>query len=278
MNKVSHHFLHPRQPHLSHPEHEKPKAPTPLKPAPWPPTHQVRGLDVLGIENKNFNAASVASMIPDGFALGVLDATFGKTTAHTEQVLATGKVKYLRVHLINFASLNRKQPWSNEFCYKYKNASNVEKALKARDASLVNYIQSRTQVWKDVAAKYPGVRFIISPGLEHHLGTEAYKTMFNAVKSVWPDVVIDGAGNGYGGSLSERHGNTAGGDIVSLDGQDYRNVDMTKFKSENKDTKILFTWVNNYNCANGPRSSVRPDQRTDCINDAFLGDSIAKIQ
>ncbi len=226
----------------------------------------VIGQDTLALMQKNFQWKNYNA---ETRALSVLDWTFGDDFRAVENALRETKPAYFRVHLVNTTCVRNGNCGPYEPVAGYTVAS-LDRAVLRHDAKLIEWVQSRTRLYRDLASHYPATTFLVSPALEHNLSKDAWRILADTVVAQWPGVQLVNSPEKlpverYRGSWIEGHGALAPTyvDINSLDGQDATDIAIAPWMKRFTNIKVLYVWSRGYNCRNtGPWED--PRARTSC--------------
>lgn len=185
------------------------------------------GYDFLGLGMQD--CSMVAQEIDPSSTIGVLDVTFKDPRPCLTQLIATGKVISIRVHLID-GTVNNHQ------CSSQENINNVIAGAKR---------------WAQFSAQHPEIKFYVSPFLEwgckdsnlFHKAFEALGQYFNSAIPVCSSL-IGGCPNGA--TKIEGHGNIGHADIRSNDGASLFDADSWSYRQSGNN--LVLGWTN---CMNG---------------------------
>lgn len=196
------------------------------------------------------DAKVVAGIIPEDFALGVLDETFGDIYPALHTILKKKKLKILRVHLIDGTCIR------NKVCEKgapgYKN---------------VNELISRAVRLKRFMSSYPNTRVLVSPFLEHDEQDKKLVTSwFKAIAQHTDFELVCNPFTGYCPKkvgtrkiLRESHGCNTDKPIVSPDG--VSGFDCNNF-TYGDTSEIEFSWIpQNNGRFTGDKKFTMPKER-----------------
>lgn len=100
----------------------------------------MKGLDVLGLGSQYFPLDDLKRLIPQGYAIGCFDQTFGPVVPKLRTLLDTGKIQAVRVQM----------PWEDH-------------AL-----THIDVISRRAPFYEQLAHDYPAVKIYISHSCEHN--------------------------------------------------------------------------------------------------------------
>lgn len=171
------------------------------------------GVDLLALQHPRFRSRTVAAYIKQPVAIGLLDGTFGSSTAHVDYLAKRGKISALRVHLFNGSCLRRKRCERHTEEYRHGNHYKAfDKAIRRGD--LDDITRMRARKWCTLADRYTFPLFI-SPILEHNVSYESINRLSSIVSDVCPDHIPThnperirrpGAYTGKLGLIQEIHG------------------------------------------------------------------------
>lgn len=229
------------------------------------------GIDLLAVQKPGFPAASIARGIPEGFAGGNLDHTFGSSLAAVRLFLDTGRVAAWRVHLSNgpcirAGNCGRYEPYAGRSMRGFSDSWE-----RGAHGPLRRHLVRRAKAYCSLFARYANAQLLISPTLEHNLSHRAFRQQAAAVKAACPAaVVVDNPAGGWPstrGFVTERHGKRPGLKppcVVSLDGE-LGVVDLKAFYAQNAQCLAL-SWTEPLNCrrSSGPFVDPRERRAKDC--------------
>lgn len=218
----------------------------------------VFGRDFYAVQSKAWNVTASTKFSFSPMALGSLDGTFGVQLGPVDTVINALHPIYYRVHIINAVCIRNSNCGSYEIGHGYSKAS-FDVAVGKKDPRILNPFKARVAAYRDLAKKYPGTKFIVSPALEHDLSIKSWRVLANATVGVWPGVQLSNSPDGgvsierYLGAWIERHGNSpqSDSDIVSLDGSDATQIDIAAFVNRvNRLPHVQFAqlWTAGDNC------------------------------
>lgn len=219
---------------------------------------QIRGLDLLGLAK--LDRKMILQQLPSGSAIGVLAGTFGNAQGPLEEMLQSGKVSAVRIHLLNGA------------CWRGKNCEATEPKLSDIEA-----IGNRARVFSELIGRYPSVQCFLSPVLEYdERNPSMVRQWVGAIQQSAPGcriVLSPGSGITIGGYLIERHGNSYGrADIRSNDGESLFDAPRD-YPSEG--STITLGWVPSFNLRRaGERTFVPPSRRNSILTSSELSKAI----
>ena len=205
------------------------------------------GFDPLGLLHPRFPTSIFIDEVPSGVPFGFLDSRFGTNVSNFEKALASGKFTAVRIHY-----------WWDD----HSPAKNTKKLLKI--------FRERTEIFKEIASRFPIVKFRLSPYLEHRKDEKTFKDGVDAIRSVWGDVSIvnsptSGGWNGnYLGSIKEGHHSRASGKCSSLDGQslfDLSSNERRAWRARTKDQVFTLSWVWQFNGRKNASDETSPEKR-----------------
>lgn len=207
------------------------------------------GYDILGLAMQPIQMIKEEFM--DGYCIGALEGTFGDVVPALDNLLDTGKVQCMRVHL------------GNGPCKRNGNCGPGEISPKN-----IKAIKDRALGIQALTVKYPRVKCYLSPYLEHD---EKDKKLVNswvkALKESAPDCrVVISAHTGYvpPNVLVEKHGNNAKGDVISNDGVSLFDSNSSKYRTGGK--VIVFGWIHRFNLrVSGEKTFTQPRKRTNKV-------------
>jgi hypothetical protein len=209
------------------------------------------GLDFLGLGSPHWPCDQSIATFPKGWALGLLDNTFGDPTACLEKFLKSGKVGAVRVHLINGP------------CHRNKRCEAHDKASPTD----FNEIAKRTKKYVAIFDRYKKVRCYISPVLEHDIkdpidARRALETVkINAPNCGVVNSTVSGARFNDAWIIDERHGenpDVRNNGIISTDGDDIVNMDVPVYLAKYKTVKINYFWAPRYNLLQACKQNNKP--------------------
>ena len=203
------------------------------------------GIDLLALARHDIKM--LCAEIAPGTAIGCLMGTFGSPLSNLEKLLATGKVPAVRIHLTNGCCTR-----SNNCEWQYELKPNDLRGMAAR--------ATRCQA---LAAKYPAVKFYLSPRLEHdEKDVKLVQSWIDTIKKYAPSctpIISYATGATLKGVLIERHGNGTTGDIVSNDGESLSDA-APGYLTAGK--LITFAWLHSFNGrGSGDKVFLAPSQR-----------------
>lgn len=212
---------------------------------------QVIGQDLLAAQHPQFNGTKILPFLQSGSALGVLANTFGNDITPVRNLLSSGKFSYVRVHLANGPGIANRQSGPYEFFYKETFASLESKILK-KDKATLQYFRDSSAKYCVLRTEFPATTLLISPVLEHRLGTGAFRIIANEVLSGCPGVQlvnnpVTGKGERYLGAWIEAHATSVKADIYSWDGLDASDGDVPRWLKQVSGAKIAFVWSRSFN-------------------------------
>ena len=187
----------------------------------------IPGVDLLGIAK---TPDSAIDAIPIGFAVGLLEITFGDTTKKLNRALKR-KPGAIRAHLTDGTG--------------QRNHNAEPGAPKETDWDA--YIKGAKK-YEAIKKANPGVAVYISPRLEYDCKDQAIvKRWFSIIKQFAPSCIpVASAFSGWipSGVLVERHGNKAKGDLTSNDGESLSDAGPEYHESGRL---ITFGWLHTMN-------------------------------
>lgn len=206
----------------------------------------LKGFDILGLAR--YNAKELARTLPKKCAIGILMGTFGDPVKKLRVLLNTGKVKAVRVHLINTVCLR------NGNCEAGEPSPFQWSALERRAKKIAR-----------LKVDFPTVHFFISPWLEHDVTDpikvqEAIKRIKKVAKGC--KIVISAhTGHTPANVLVEKHGNSSvKADIRSNDGADFFDAPASY---KNAGTVLTLGWTPGFNLRKKSGPFVPPSKRLD---------------
>lgn len=214
---------------------------------------RIIGYDYLAAQHPRFNVVEANQFTSKHSALGTLDFTFGAEITPISNLLGSDNFDAYRVHFINGPGLRGGVAAPYEITYGYT-VSSFNAAIENRKPEIISYLKKRLRLYKQLALHFVGVKFIVSPMLEHNLTAKAYRVLADTVLDVWPSVQLDNNGldshERYRGSWIESHGVNPGWglDISSLDGDDATDIAVQKWLNKTVAQKITYVWTRSYNC------------------------------
>lgn len=229
---------------------------------------RVFGQDTLALQHKDFDSAKFIQHLSHGSAAGALINTFGTEISPFTRILGSGKLKYLRIHLINGSCIANQNCGPYEIGYRY-NLKTFEAALLKKEPKIVNYLASNTRAFCELQRAYPATKILISPVVEHRLGAAAYRVAADIIFRACPIIQlvnnpVTGKGEKYRGSWMESHSTAVvGADIYSFDGVDATDSDIRKWVDSTSRAKIAYVWSRVYNCRH-QGNWEDPRRRTAC--------------
>jgi hypothetical protein len=188
-----------------------------------------KGFDVLALAM--IDPKMVVDAADSDYAIGVLDGTFGDIYPHLKIVLDSGKFTYVRLHLWDHTCYRGNKcpnsPWT----------ANSDGPIKERAAKFVQFM-----------AGYPGIKYGLSPVLEHdQKGSGIVNHWFEIIRSVAPKAeLVCSAFTGYcpSGVQIEKHGNENKGDVTSNDGSSIFDSNSVIYRTNGR--KTVLAWF--YEC------------------------------
>lgn len=222
------------------------------------------GHDFLALQSPHFKYKKVLASIKAPSALGMLDFTFGYSLAPVRYMLASGKFKYLRVHLVNGSCL-RLRNCGSYYPFQGFTPEQFEASVLRKDINTVDFLSFRTQEYCKIAEEFPDVKVLISPVLEHNLTPKGWRAAANIIKASCDKIDITNnpmTPKKIGDYWREIHGSIdKPAEIVSMDGFSYE--DFSAAKIEKSKHVVVLVWDSHYNCRN-PGPFIDPRERTDC--------------
>lgn len=188
----------------------------------------MRGLDLLGLGDNDWNLRDTIRAWPKGFALGFFaDDTFGKDVFQKVSKLVTQcEIPAIRPHL----------NWSDDH------------SLPPLDK-----IKRLAPKWEAFAKANPGTRVYVSPTCEYDsTNRPAIKAMLDLTARLCPSCTVVASVSKKGavvdGYMLERHGKTTvkAGQIISYDGgvkgEGLFDIDALAWAKANSAAEIMFSW------------------------------------
>jgi hypothetical protein len=201
------------------------------------------GLDLLGIAKYGDLAARE---FPAGWWLGAFSSTFGDSRRAVERVVATGRVKGVRIHL----------GWSDSHSF---------------PVSMFPQLAKEAAKWRPLVNKNPQVQWRLSGGCEHTLDARRAQVLCDLVRQACPEAEYvnspwQGKGAVLPGVINEVHGARSkplkGRYQFSFDGDNCVDSDVTALKATHADADVFFLWASQ---ANGRKTTgdktPRPQRR-----------------
>jgi hypothetical protein len=234
------------------------------------------GLDHLALLSPNYPESDVVQALAKYPAVGFLWRSFGTDLTKVERILDTGKVKILRVHLLNGPGLRNGQLAEYESLYGMK-LKDFKSALRSNNPKILKLIETESKdVCEYLAKKYPQVKVLCSPVLEHNLDKEEFFIVSKAATLGSPSsVIIDNPVKASASNLDstdELHGypKTAV-EIISLDGSEPIAGETPESYAERyPQSKTVFWWTWSMNCRR-PGKFIPPRERSECWSLSELG-------
>lgn len=223
------------------------------------------GQDYLGLQQPNFNAKLALPYLQEHSALGSLDHTFGSTLTNAYSLLDSGNFDFYRVHLINISCVANQNCGRYEIGYGYSLAT-LNTAVINKTPKIINFVKDRSEEYCRLQLKYPKVKLLISPALEHRFSNKAYRILADAVLNRCPNVQlvnnpVTGKGERYKGAWIEAHATSVPADVYSWDGMEVTDGDIGQWKTRVKSAKIAFVWTRSFNGRASGGSFVDPRSR-----------------
>lgn len=186
------------------------------------------GLDVLGAAKYS---TTVVHQFPSGWWIGVFSSTFGDARPVVEQLLASGRLKGVRVQLL----------WSDNHQF---------------PANVAQLAAAEARKWKQLVDKYP-VRWAFSGCCEHLFTNNVAESVKRAVQEVLPGTIYVNSFMKGGSAIdssqfvwNEVHGSAAplsGFFSFSFDGTECVNFNMVQRKADMAGAQVFFFWTHNFN-------------------------------
>lgn len=208
----------------------------------------MKGLDLLGIGNKHFDIKLVHAHFPKGAAIGFFDKEFGNSLRRVRSIFDRCDVGAARVHIF----------WSS-----------------AHRLVSLKLLRKRLPFYQKLALDYPHIPIYVSPSCEHIERNPAKLRMrFDLITELAPACIpVNSIGEVNGrrgieleGIISEHHGDIGvkSGEIVSMDGTDITDINLSRWRRRNKNAFIRFYWCSEFNLRRkGVAPSRPPKQRTE---------------
>lgn len=187
----------------------------------------MRGLDLLGLGDSDWNLKSTIKMWPKGFALGFFaDDTFGKDVMKkVTKLIERCEIPAIRAHL-NWSDNHSLPPLSK--------------------------IKKLAPKWEAFAKAHPSVRVYVSPTCEGKSNNKAaIKAMLDLTASLCPSCIVVQSlfqSPTIPGYMIEKHGKTkvGAGQIISYDGgvkgESLFDIDALAWANANSAAEIMFSW------------------------------------
>lgn len=229
---------------------------------------RVYGQDYLAAQHSKFSVRESLPFLQDNSALGSLDNTFGTSITNIDNLLSSGKFNFYRVHLINSSCVANRNCGRYEIGYGYSLVS-LDTAIQKKNSKILKFVFDRSRLYCNFITKYPNIKLLISPILEHRLSVQSYRILADTVLLACPNVQlvnnpITGRGERYKGSLIEAHATNVPADIYSWDGTDATDGDIRAWKNKTRKAKIAFVWSRSFNCRTSGGAFVDPRKRDAC--------------
>jgi hypothetical protein len=230
----------------------------------------VLGFDHLALLSPHYNLEKVIDSLPKDSAVGFLWRSFGTDLDRARRVLGSGKVKIVRVHLLNGAGLRNGQLAPYESLYGMT-LTEFRKKIQKRDRELLDLISSEARVsCQRLALEFPDIRVLCSPVLEHNLSKREFELIREVVANAAPAAEtvnnpVSQLAPKVEGSLHELHGYPGrSAELVSLDGAEpLKGETPASYAQKNKTAQVAFWWEQSMNCRT-PGSFIPPRERTKC--------------
>jgi hypothetical protein len=227
-------------------------------------------LAVYGLQSPFWNCAATLSALSgaENIGVSVLWNTFGKNLGCFSRILENPHTTTVQLHLINEVCAKHRRCGKYEFL-RTNNLRRYELKLKRRSQGLLLRLRRYfIPAARAVSTRRPGVRCLLSPGLESMLSPRAARPLFELAQELFPgcDLVWNPSGASQfrrrriPGTLYEFHGASPGAvDIANLDGDELSLVEMAHFLKRTRRASHSFLWAG---CMNGIRSRRFVDPRS----------------
>lgn len=224
----------------------------------------IRGLDILGLAMQD--AKMIADELPQGFALGVLEGTFGSVVPKLESILKTGKVSAFRSHLIN---------WT---CRRNHNCE----ASEPDPSRYLDVLGRRARAFESLHSRFPSLACYLSPLLEYdERGVGVVQQWISVVEKAAPSCTVLLSPSGVGSTPAnypvERHGNSARGFSISNDGNELFDSDSAHYCEGATRLCLGFTARGNLRVT-GEKTPPPPSKRKNKLARADVRQMVAVLQ
>lgn len=190
----------------------------------------IKCLDLLSLGHKKFPVKMAASVLPRGWGAGAFVDVFGPPFLNTEEFIAEAKPSLFRFQLHWDAAHS-----SKEAIIPLKK---LEKFLPRCEALANAY--SKTKFYVSHTCEYNCRR---RPKLQARMDMcKALAPSCVPVQSYYKGIFLDGYTMEYHGNIFVDRG-----DIVSLDGTDFRDVNMSRWIRNNRLAIAAFGWRSEFN-------------------------------
>lgn len=194
------------------------------------------GFDLLGLADKRFDIKP--SDLPEGSAIGVFDDPFGHVLPKLKKLLDSGRFPICRIHA-HWADNHTVVP--------------------------ISKLKKKLLKYEDLAKQYPEIKFYISHSCEYkESSAKKIRQRVDLIKQLAPSCFpVNSCSSGAvtPGISVERHGDIAGGDLVSMDGTDITQMNVKAWLKKNKSAKICFLWRTQFNGRNPGEAATPIKQR-----------------
>lgn len=195
------------------------------------------GLDFLGLPKY---AEVAKDEFPEGWALGAFAVTFGDAYKAVEAIVATGRCPLVRMQLL----------WSDSHTFGDSNIPEVKK-LAAK--------------YNQMAAKYPNVKFELSPFCEHNLkNPDKYLDITKLAAPLCRPVNTPWKGAFSTKYKNESHGKNStpkGARNFSFDGYMCVDSDIEDYKKKHASAEVFFFWTSQFNGKKNDKDNTPRPQR-----------------
>lgn len=230
----------------------------------------VLGFDHLALLSPHYNLEKVVTSLPEDSAIGFLWRSFGTDLDRVRRVLRSGKIKLVRVHLLNGAGLRNKQLAPYESLYGMT-LTEFRRKIQKQDKELFELLASEAKVaCQSLALEFPKIRVLCSPILEHNVSKKEFEVLREVVAKAAPNTEIvnnpvSQLAPKVDGSLYELHGYLGrSADLVSLDGAEpLKGETPRSYAAKYPTALVVFWWEALMNCRK-PGNFVPPRERLDC--------------
>lgn len=198
-------------------------------------------IDLLGLAHEKFSLQNCFAALPKKCAVGVFDDPFGPVIPKLKKLIQQIECPAVRIHA----------HWSN--AHAIVSIAKLRRKLKA---------------YQDLALEFPAVQIYVSHSCEyeeHKLSeikarvslTRALAPRCIPVNSVYKGLDMTNA-------ITERHGNVLvdAGDIVSMDGTEFSDLNLKVWLQLNKHALFKFGWRSSFNLREKGKPAPPPMQRT----------------
>lgn len=224
--------------------------------------------DAIGYLHKNFKAKVILDNLEHDSFFGVLiDTTFGTNLNKIQKVLDTGKIKTLRVHLLNNTAVRNGKLNKYELLDGYT-LNRVNSEAKDYKSNLYKLIDS--QLKRLATIKFSGTIYV-SGLLEHNLDEASARKVYTYIEKKGFKAVDNPMSLGYAKiGRTERHGHLKSGlAIISPDGLDAFDVHFFGKNAFQKAADDVSYWIWEFNGRySGLKDWIAPRARTKFATDA----------